>query len=62
MLSSNAGSYAERHTATRCAADLLIPFDDVASGLRRTDTATREWIGLMAYWLTGRSAELFPGL
>ena len=46
---------------TRGAADLLIPFDDVASGLRRTDTATREWIGLMAYWLTGRSAELFPG-
>jgi len=46
---------------TRGAADLLIPFDDVASGLRRTDTAAREWIGLMAYWLTGRSAELFPG-
>ena len=46
---------------TRGGADLLIPFDDVASGLRRTDTATREWIGLMAYWLTGRSAELFPG-
>ena len=41
--------------------DLLIPFDDVASGLRRTDTATREWIGLLAYWLTGRSSELFPG-
>ena len=46
---------------TKGAADLLIPFDDVASGLRRTDTATREWIGLVAYWLTGRSAELFPG-
>jgi uncharacterized SAM-binding protein YcdF (DUF218 family) len=46
---------------TRGAADLLIPFDDVASGLRRTDTAAREWIGLMAYWLTGRSAGLFPG-
>jgi len=46
---------------TRGAADLLIPFDDMASGLRRTDTAAREWIGLVAYWLTGRSSALFPG-
>jgi uncharacterized SAM-binding protein YcdF (DUF218 family) len=46
---------------TRGPQDLLIPFDDVASGLRRTDTASREWIGLVAYWLTGRSSELFPG-
>jgi uncharacterized SAM-binding protein YcdF (DUF218 family) len=46
---------------TRGAVDLLIPFDDVAAGLRRTDTATREWAGLLAYWLTGRSSELFPG-
>jgi uncharacterized SAM-binding protein YcdF (DUF218 family) len=46
---------------TRGPQDLLIPFDDVASGLRRTDTAAREWIGLVAYWLTGRSSELFPG-
>jgi uncharacterized SAM-binding protein YcdF (DUF218 family) len=45
---------------TRGADDLLVPFDDVASGLRRTDTAAREWIGLVAYWLTGRSSELFP--
>src|SRR5262249_56329377 len=33
---------------TRGGADLLIPFDDVASGLRRTDTAARAWIGPMA--------------
>jgi uncharacterized SAM-binding protein YcdF (DUF218 family) len=46
---------------TRGPEDLLVPFDDVASGLRRTDTAAREWIGLVAYWLTGRSSELFPG-
>ena len=45
---------------TRGLEDLLIPFDDVASGLRRTDTAAREWIGLLAYWLAGRSSELFP--
>ena len=40
--------------------DLWIPFDSIATGLRRTDLAAHEWIGLMAYWLTGRSSELFP--
>jgi uncharacterized SAM-binding protein YcdF (DUF218 family) len=45
---------------TKGAADVLVPFDDVATGLRRTDAATREWVGLLAYWLTGRSSELFP--
>jgi uncharacterized SAM-binding protein YcdF (DUF218 family) len=40
---------------------LLVPFDEASSGLRRTDVATREWIGLLVYWLTGRSSELFPG-
>jgi uncharacterized SAM-binding protein YcdF (DUF218 family) len=29
-------------------------------GLLRTDVAAREWIGLFAYWLTGKSSELFP--
>jgi uncharacterized SAM-binding protein YcdF (DUF218 family) len=41
--------------------DLFAPFVDATAGLRRTDTAAREWIGLLVYWLTGRSAELFPG-
>jgi uncharacterized SAM-binding protein YcdF (DUF218 family) len=41
-------------------ANLWIPFDSVASGLSRTDTAAREWVGLLVYWLTGRSSELFP--
>ncbi len=40
--------------------DLWIPFDSMATGLRRTDTAAHEWVGLLAYWLTGRSSELFP--
>ena len=22
--------------------------------------AAREWVGLLVYWLTGRSSELFP--
>jgi uncharacterized SAM-binding protein YcdF (DUF218 family) len=30
-------------------------------GLGRIDTAIREWIGLVAYWATGRTSELFPG-
>lgn len=31
------------------------------AGLATTDVAVREWIGLLAYWLTGRTSELFPG-
>jgi uncharacterized SAM-binding protein YcdF (DUF218 family) len=46
---------------TRGRNDLWQPFRSVAKGLARTDTATREWIGLAAYWLTGRTHELFPG-
>ena len=33
----------------------------MGDGLRRTDTAAREWVGLLVYWFTGRSSELFPG-
>jgi len=46
---------------TRGDADLLRPFRAVSDGLRRTDTATREWVGLCVYWLTNRSSALFPG-
>ena len=46
---------------TRGPADALVPFPTLGDGLRRTDTAVREWVGLAAYWLTGRSSELFPG-
>jgi uncharacterized SAM-binding protein YcdF (DUF218 family) len=42
-------------------ADALRPFPTLGEGLRRTDTAVREWIGLAVYWLTGRSSALFPG-
>jgi uncharacterized SAM-binding protein YcdF (DUF218 family) len=45
---------------TRGAIDLLRPFSNVGDGLRRTDTAAREWVGLLIYWLTGRTKELFP--
>jgi uncharacterized SAM-binding protein YcdF (DUF218 family) len=46
---------------TRGPADALRPFGTMGDGLRRTDTAAREWVGLLVYWLTGRSSELFPG-
>lgn len=46
---------------TRGAIDLVIPFDALSSGLRRTDTAMREWIGLFVYWISDRSSALFPG-
>ncbi len=32
-----------------------------AGGLGRTDLAVNEWLGLLAYWLTGRTGELLPG-
>lgn len=46
---------------TRGTSDVLRPFATMGDGLRRSDTAVREWIGLAVYWLTGRSSELFPG-
>jgi uncharacterized SAM-binding protein YcdF (DUF218 family) len=37
-------------------------FSSVAiNGLERTDVAMREWIGLTAYWLTGKTDHFFPG-
>ena len=45
---------------TRGAEDMLIPFGSIPDGLKRVDLATKEWIGLTAYWLSGRSSALFP--
>lgn len=39
---------------------LMRPFGFVGEGLRRTDIASKEWIGLVAYWLTGKTDALFP--
>jgi uncharacterized SAM-binding protein YcdF (DUF218 family) len=33
----------------------------LSGGLGSTDGAVREWLGLLAYWLTGRTGELLPG-
>ena len=46
---------------TRGPRDALRPFPTLSDGLVRADTAVREWVGLLVYWLTGRSAALFPG-
>jgi uncharacterized SAM-binding protein YcdF (DUF218 family) len=35
--------------------------DGITGGLDRLDNAAHEWIGLFAYWVTGRSSELVPG-
>src|SRR5258708_14902256 len=45
---------------TRGPQDALRPFSTLGSGMERTDTAVREWVGLLVYRLTGRSAALFP--
>lgn len=46
---------------TRGRDDLWRPADSVGAGLRRVDTAVREYVGLLMYWLSGRTGELFPG-
>ena len=39
----------------------LLNFSPLAvEGLERTDTAVREWIGLAAYWVTGKIDALLP--
>jgi uncharacterized SAM-binding protein YcdF (DUF218 family) len=45
---------------TRGAADLVRPFAAASDGLKRSDTAVREWVGLFIYRLSGRTADLFP--
>jgi len=40
--------------------DMLRPFSSIPDGLKRADVAVKEWIGLVAYWISGRSSALFP--
>jgi uncharacterized SAM-binding protein YcdF (DUF218 family) len=46
---------------TAGATSMLRPFGFVGEGLRRTDIAAKEWIGLGAYHLSGRTDAMFPG-
>lgn len=43
------------------AADLLTLRVLAVDGLGRVDTGSREWMGLAAYWLSGKTSEFFPG-
>jgi uncharacterized SAM-binding protein YcdF (DUF218 family) len=45
---------------TRGPIDATAPFLSVTEGLGMTDLAVHEWIGLLAYRLTGRTTDLFP--
>ncbi len=40
----------------------LKPPGDGAMAVRNAETAIREWIGLIAYWLTGKTDALLPGV
>jgi uncharacterized SAM-binding protein YcdF (DUF218 family) len=45
---------------TRGPIDAVTPFSSLSDGLQRTDAAVHEWIGLVAYRLGGKTADLFP--
>ena len=40
--------------------DFLRPSAEARLGLKHTDRAVREWIGLAAYYLTGKTSALLP--
>jgi uncharacterized SAM-binding protein YcdF (DUF218 family) len=42
-------------------AELYQPFDKIPEGLRRVDYVFKEYVGLVTYYLSGRSSSLFPG-
>ncbi len=45
---------------TRGWSDIARPFATLGEGLRRSDIAVREWVGLLVYWMSGRTPALFP--
>lgn len=45
---------------TRDSRDLFDMFSSPSDGLKRFDMGVREWIGLVGYWLFGRTDALFP--
>ena len=46
---------------TRGRRDAAELFKSFTGGMATTDYAMHEWLGLVAYWLTGKTSELFPG-
>jgi uncharacterized SAM-binding protein YcdF (DUF218 family) len=45
---------------TRGPVDLVQPFGRLSEGLLQTDVAVHEWVGLIAYRLSGKTNRLFP--
>jgi uncharacterized SAM-binding protein YcdF (DUF218 family) len=41
--------------------DAWVPFASPGAGLHRLDFVTKEWLGLLFNWLSGRSDALLPG-
>jgi uncharacterized SAM-binding protein YcdF (DUF218 family) len=41
--------------------NMTVPFYAASEGMRRMDVAVREWVGLVAYYATGRTDALLPG-
>jgi uncharacterized SAM-binding protein YcdF (DUF218 family) len=40
---------------------LYMPYNSLSYGLHRLDFVVKEYVGLLVYWVTGRSEALFPG-
>ena len=49
-------------TRTGGRANIRRPFAFASDGLRRLDVAAKEWAGLVAYYLAGRTDELLPAV
>jgi uncharacterized SAM-binding protein YcdF (DUF218 family) len=41
--------------------EILKLYSSIPEGLRRLDFISKEYVGLLAYWLTGRTSALLPG-
>ncbi|MCU0731893.1 MAG: hypothetical protein MUE84_09945, partial [Hyphomonas sp.] len=41
--------------------EIYRPFSSIPEGLRRVDFVFKEYVGLVTYYLSGRSDALFPG-
>ncbi len=48
-------------TPPRLSLGRLLPSFALSRGLRELDKAAHEWIGLLAYWVTGRTSSFLPG-
>ena len=46
---------------TSAQSEWVKPNEGLSEGLRRVDFGAKEWIGLLAYRLTNRTDEFFPG-